>query len=296
MDFLRLAGDIYRQADKAAGGILPGGGTPNPVVSALSPAKAALERSIKEAALNAASAASNTLPDRVNLYTRYVSGLGNRGLELDTSTINALRPGAEQVRVVRQTVPVGAEFTESFLNNVKDDAERNRLLELRDSLISRGITEDIYTPTYGPGFPMSGAVDPYGSPNAPLSVTNTLGRYSVEARPEKNQIIYRDTYDMQNEAEDPDLISGKSQPGKAWKSIESIWNPAARREIMTGVSSPDPNASNPYTPNSARNLGESFSSSTFSPATQLGRALLYALPVKPKPYDIEVRTPMFSEY
>jgi hypothetical protein len=296
MDFLRLAGDIYRQADKAAGGILPGGGTPNPVVRALLPAKAALERSIKEAALNAAAAASNTLPDRVNLYTRYVSGLGNRGLELDTSTINALRPGAEQVRVVRQTVPVGAEFTESFLNNVKDDAERNRLIELRDSLISRGITEDIYTPTYGPGFPMSGAVDPYGSPNAPLSVTNTLGRYSVEARPEKNQIIYRDTYDMQNEAEDPDLISGKSQPGKAWKSIESIWNPAARREIMTGVSSPDPNASNPYTPNSARNLGESFSSSTFSPATQLGRALLYALPVKPKPYDIEVRTPMFSEY
>ena len=296
MDFLRLAGDIYRQADKAAGGILPGGGTPNPVIRALSPAKAALEQSIKEAALNVAAAASNTLPDRVNLYTRYVSGLGSRGLKLDPSTIDALRPGAERVRVARQTVPVGAEFTESFLNSVKDEAERNRLIKLRDSLISRGITEDIYTPTYGPGFPMSGAVDPYNSPDAPLSVTNTLGRYSVEARPEDNQIIYRDTYDMQNEAEDPDLISGKSQIGKAWKSIESTWNPAARREIMTGISSPDPDASNPYTPRSAANFKESSSNTTFSPATQLGRALLYALPVKPRPYDIEIRTPMFSEY
>lgn len=296
MDFLRLAGDIYRQADKAAGGILPGGGTPNSVVRALSPAKAALERSIKEAALNAAAAASNSLPDRVNLYTRYVTGLGNQGLELDASTIDALRPGAETVRVVRQTAPAGFELTDSFLNTVRDEDERKRLTELKNSLLKRGITEDIYTPTYGPGFPTSGAVNPYGSPNAPLSVTNTLGRYSVEARPEDNQIIYRDTYDMQNEAEDPDLVSGKSQPGKAWKSIESIWNPAARREIMTGVSSPDPDASNPYTPRSARNLGESFSSSTFSPATQLGRALLYALPVKPKPYDIEVTTPVFSEY
>lgn len=297
MDFLRAAGDIWRRADRATGGWLPGGGTPSPVTRAvIAPAKAAFEKSVRDAALNTAAAVSNTLPDRVNLYTRYVTGLGNRNLELDPSTLNALRGGAERVRFVRQEVPAGAEFSDVFLNTIKDQEERDRLLKLRESLADRGVAQEVFTPTYGPGFPMSGAVDPYGSPNAPLSVTNTLGRYIVEADPKNNQITYRDTYDMENEAEDPDLVSGKFQPDKAWKSIESLWNPSVRRELMTGVSSPDPNASNLYTDKSARNLGESYHSDTFSPATQLGRALLYALPVKPRSYDVNVTVPMFSEY
>lgn len=32
MSPFRFAGDIYRGADKALGGLLPGGGTPNPVI------------------------------------------------------------------------------------------------------------------------------------------------------------------------------------------------------------------------------------------------------------------------
>lgn len=297
MDFFRVAGDLWRQADRSAGGWLPGGGTPSPVTRAvIAPAKAILEKSVRDAALNTAAAASNALPDRVNLFTRYVTGLGNRNLELDPSTLNALRGGAEKVRLVRQNVPVGAEFTDEFLNSIKNQEERNRLLKLRDSLAGRNITQEVITPTYGPGFPMSGAVNPYGSAYAPLSVTNTLGRYIVEADPRSNQITYRDTYDMENEAEDPDLVSGKFQPGKAWKSIESLWNPSARRELMPGVFTPNSTASNPYTKEAARNVGESYHSDTFSPATQLGRALLYALPVKPRPYDINVTAPMFSDY
>jgi len=58
MDFLRLAGDIYRQADKAAGGWLPGGGTASPATAAIQAitkpnqverAKAAIKSSIEKA-------------------------------------------------------------------------------------------------------------------------------------------------------------------------------------------------------------------------------------------------------
>lgn len=297
MDFLRFAGDIYRRADAAAGGWLPGGGTPSPVTrTVIAPAKKAFEKSVQDAALNTAAAISNTLPDRVNLYTRYVTGLGNRNLELDPSTLNALRGGAEQVRVIRQAVPAGAEFSDEFLNRLKNQEDRDRFIKLRDSLMNRGVTRDVLIPTYGPGFPASGAVNPYGSPNAPLSVTNTLGRYLVQVNPEANQITYKDTYDLENEIEDPDLVSGKFQPGKAWKSIESLWNPAAQGELTFGASPPVPSSSNPYTPEAARNLRKSYGSSEYNPATQLGRALLYALPVKPRPYEINISAPLFTEY
>jgi len=259
MDFLRLAGDIYRQADKAAGGILPGGGTPNPVVRALSPAKAALERSIKEAALNAAASASNVLPDRVNLYTRYVTGLGNRKLELDPSTLQALRAASERQPTV-----------ETVLFPASGDIPASMMTE----------------PAYGPGIPATGQVIPYGQ-SVPKSVTNTLGSYGAYVDPEANLVTFRDTYDMINSSEDPDLVSGKIQPHKAWKSIESLWNPSAFAEIRSGI------------PTEGRYAPEEFQASaenpTFSPATQLGRALLYALPVKPKPYEVEASVPLFRK-
>lgn len=259
MDFLRLAGDIYRQADKATGGILPGGGTPNPVVRALAPAKAAFERSIKEAALNAAAAASNALPDRVNLYTRYVTGLGNKNLELDPSTLQALRAASEKQPTVEKVLFPGSDKVPAIV-----------------------MTE----PAYGPGIPATGQVIPYGQ-NEPKSVTNTLGSYGAYVDPEANIVTFKDTYDMLNRSEDPDLVSGKVQPYKAWKSVESLWNPSAFAELRSGVP-----LEGRYAP---EEFGEATKSPTFSPATQLGRALLYALPVKPKPYEVEASVPFFRE-
>lgn len=260
MDLLRLAGDIYRRADAATGGILPGGGTPNPVVRALSPAKAALERSIREAALSTAAAASNALPDRVNLYTRYVTGLGNKNLELDRSTLQALRAASEKQPVVEKV-----------------------LFPAKGNMPAVVMTE----PVYGPGLPSSGQVVPYGQ-DTPKSVTNTLGSYGAYVDPKENLVTFKDTYDMLNSSEDPDLVSGKVQPYKAWKSVESLWNPSAFAELRSGVP-----MEGRYSPEEFQSAAEN---PTFSPATQLGRALLYGLPVKPRPYEVEASVPLFSGY
>lgn len=277
MDFFRAAGDIWRKADRAAGGWLPGGGTPSPVTRAvIAPARAALEKSIRDAALNTGAAISNTLPDRVNLYTRYVTGLGNRNLELDPSTLQALRAATERTPSAKVELFPG-DVTVGDMN-------------LRLSPISRRV------PTHGPGVPVTGAVNPYGYyRNAPNSVTNTLGRFNAYVDPVANTVTFKDTYDMVNEAEDPDLVSGKSQPWKAWKSIESIWNRDALDELRFGAPSAPKYPLSGVGGNQGE-LGVSSSSRTFSPATQLGRALLYALPVKPPSYEVEATVPLFSRY
>lgn len=269
MDFFRAAGDIWRRADQAAGGWLPGGGTPSPITRAvIAPAKAALEKSVRDAALNTAAAVSNTLPDRVNLYTRYVTGLGNRNLELDPSTLNALRAATERTPSAKVEVFPG-------------DATRGLAPIYNDE------------PTYGPGVPATGSVIPYGM-DISKSVTNTLGSFNAYVDPSANTVTFKDTYDMVNQSEDLDLVSGKVQPWKAWKSIESIWNPDAMNELRSGIPNP------PQYPNGlGREQGEfgvSPSSKTFSPATQVGRALLYALPVKPPAYEVEATVPLFSGY
>tara|TARA_A100001234_G_scaffold189008_1_gene174420 strand:+ start:180 stop:458 length:279 start_codon:yes stop_codon:yes gene_type:complete len=40
--------------------------------------------------------ALNILPDRMNLFLRYMSGVGNEGLELDESTLRSLRAATEK--------------------------------------------------------------------------------------------------------------------------------------------------------------------------------------------------------
>ena len=38
----------------------------------------------------------NILPDRMNLFLRYMSGVGNEGLKLDDSTLRSIRQATEQ--------------------------------------------------------------------------------------------------------------------------------------------------------------------------------------------------------
>jgi hypothetical protein len=58
----------------------------------------------------------------------------------------------------------------------------------------------------------SGPVRPYNRPDVGTSVTNTLGSYNVNVDPGKS-ITFKDTYDMVNPSEDPDLVSGKFRTG-----------------------------------------------------------------------------------
>ena len=267
MDFFRKAGDIWRSADRATGGWLPGGSA-----SPLSQVK----KAATEAGLGVAGAALNTLPDRVNLFMRYMSGVGNRNLQLDASTLSDLRRATEKTPTItreREVIMLPGRATTKFKEEV---------------------------PTYGPGFPESGPVRPYGSgfgrDAAPKSVTNTLGRFNATVNPEKNTIRIQDKYDMVNEAKDPSLVSGKVQPQKAWNEIEAIWNPAANIKNLPirdkKIIPPDKQ----YNP---QDVQKAFSatgeSPTYSPATRFARALMYVSGVKPKGYDVDITIPLEGE-
>jgi hypothetical protein len=254
----RKAGDVWRRTDRATGGWLPGG-----VASPLSPIKQKFKGVAKDTAKSVASVGLNELPDRVNLFGRYMTGVGNKNLRLDPSTLSDLRAASNAPLYFEAEAP-------GDLGGV--------MLYYKQ----------------GPSFPQSGPVNPY-STYSPKSVTNTLGRFTAKADPSKNELRFLDTYDMVNRSEDPDLVSGKIQPAKAWNEIESIWNPAAqfrnqKPNIVPGASFNPPDVE--YTPeNVKKGLLINKDNTTYSPATRFARALMYLSPAKPEPYEVDVTVP-----
>lgn len=225
---------------------------------------------VKEAGLGAAGTAMNQLPDRFNLFARYMTGVGNRNLQLDPSTLTDLRRATEQTPPI---VSLGQK-------NIKGIGQVN-----------------VAAPMYGPFFPTTGPVNPYYT-GAPKSVTNTLGRYTANVNPSANIIEFKDTYDMTNFSENPNLTSGKIQPQKAWNEIESIWNPVAGMRNSPKPFFPlSPRQTNPsYNSKTALDTAKmSSTSSTFSPATRMARALMYVTPWKPTPFNIDITVPMRGE-
>ena len=188
---------------------------------------------LKEKTKNITASSFNQLPDRGNLFLRYMTGLGNRNLDLDDKTINSLR---------ESTYKAPAE------------AYKERVF---------GPTGEVYKEYQGGDWdwkPRSGAVNPYGKGYG-SEVTQTLGRFNAEVNPEKTNIRVTDTYDMVNEHEDPDLISGKFQPKKAVKSAyDSV------KDI-------------PKYGFGGFNL------------SHLGRSAMYASPTKPVPFDVDINIP-----
>jgi hypothetical protein len=251
----RKAGEIWNKADRATGGWLPGGGVASPLST--------VRKRVDEVPKAAAAVGFNQLPDRVNLFGRYLTGVGNRNLQLDPSTLSDLRESTREEDV--------------YLGSVPTQVGRGTFVQSK----------------HGPTLPQSGPVYPYGT--QPKSVTNTLGRFTASADPSKNKLTFIDTYDMVNSAEDPDLVSGKSQPVKAWNEVESIWNPAAmyrnrKSQFPPEVSFNPPNEA--YTPESVKKgLQATGESTTYSPATRFARALMYLAPVRPEPYDVNITVP-----
>ena len=142
----------------------------------------------------------NMLPDRVNLFGRYITGVGNTNLKLDPSTEQAIIRSTEK--------PPTRQITGIELDNhpMGDHIKSNP-----------GLT--LFQDTAGPGVSTSGKINSYDSAFPEKAVTNTLGRFEAEVTPESVRVI--DNYDMVNDAEDPDLVSGKFQPGKAFKTIRA---------------------------------------------------------------------------
>ena len=185
---------------------------------------------LKNKTKDVAATGFNQLPDRGNLFLRYMTGVGNRNLDLDDSTLTSLRDAT-----------------------VKPPEE--------------AIEQQIHGPTghvwsgLKPGpwrfEPRSGAVDPYGRGYG-TNVTQTLGRFNADVNPDKTAITMTDTYDMENEIEDPDLVSGKFQPLKAGKAfLSSFYNDGSN---LTG-------------------------------ASNIGRAIMYLSPFKPKPFPVDITVP-----
>jgi len=294
--FLNQVNQGYGQVDKNVfGGFLPGG-----AASPASPIKKKIQQQTAVTAKTLAGGLMNQLPDRVNLFGRYVTGIGNTNLQLDPSTLSGLRAAASPDPMARGMVPNPFKVPEEILVGLERQLEtgdqRNLNSPLGDELkqvVAEGrknrTAPDFVlgpVPAYGPGLPRSGAYRPYQNQSIGKEVTNTLGSFNAEVVPGKS-IRFIDQYDMTNPAEDPDLVSGKFQPIKAIEEIQSIWNPtkgSLNRSIPQFAK--DELGQGKY-----GDIQTSSSSSTASPATAIGRALLYAMPWKPTPYSVDVTVP-----
>ena len=189
---------------------------------------------LKNKTKDVAAAGFNQLPDRGNLFLRYMTGLGNRNLDLDDSTLTSLRDA---------TVKPPEEAIEQHVHG------------------PTGQEWSVLKPGPWRFEPKSGAVDPYGRGYG-TDVTHTLGRFTAGVNPDKTAITMTDTYDMENEFEDPDLVSGKFQPVKAAETFLL----AFPQRLEGGDIKP-------------------------FDASNLGRAAMYLSPFKPKSFPVDITVP-----
>ena len=92
---------------------------------------------------------------------------------------------------------------------------------------------------------------------------------------------------MENRSEDPDLVSGRFQPGKAYKTLRGAFDPTKvynprfdKLSDLSHILTPEQKQFGNY----MNMIGKS---NTFSPMTDVGRAVMYALPIKFKPYEVD---------
>jgi hypothetical protein len=215
---------------------------------------------------SAAGAGFNLLPDRINLFGRYLTGVGNTNLQLDPSTERSLIQATEQPPTAMQMMPVFS-------------SER----DLISGDLSKATMKEVPMRSIGPGIPVSGPTLPYG--NKDQAASQTLGRFNAEVTPTTVRVL--DTYDMENESEDPDLVSGRFQPGKAYKTLRGAFDPTQvyfpkidKLRDISHMLTPEQKQFGHY-------MKVRGASETGSPLTDVARAAMYALPIKFKPYEID---------
>ncbi len=166
-------GAYYREVDKRLGGILPGGGTP-----------------VQPEVLN-------QLPGPINMGYRYISGIGNKDLELS----DKFKRGAIRLAIRdRPTFP-------GEVRPVKPYQEEYR-------------TPIIDTVPTALGVPVLADRDPAAAP-----YRYTLGRYDVYD--EGDRYTVRDKFDLENEYEDPKMMEpGKDMARAAYRGALGISDPA----------------------------------------------------------------------
>ena len=182
-------GSWYQRLDAQMNGILPGGGTP-----------------VQPEVLNA-------LPEAVNMGYRYVTGTGNRDLELTDSfkrnaVINALKQK-------RSGVPTR-------------EGDVLSVTPYQSQYIVPGV--DTLPPALGK--PTFGDKNPEGAP-----YRYSLGRYNVYD--EGDRYTVRDTYDLRNEYESPSMQKKKYDPSTQQWDVKAERNyPEAVIRGIAGVVDP----------------------------------------------------------
>ena len=199
--------------------------------------------SIKERLQNLTSSGLNKLSPSANLFLRYYTGLGSKGLDLKDDYLDKVR---EQTKSADMR---SGRFDEEFT-----DEEGNRRMGKRLSFLD-----------FPSDLPRFGAVNPYGTENK--EVIQTLGRFQSNPQAGGKYVNIRDTYDMVNPQEDPDLVSGRFQPIKGLQ------------ELGRGIGG-------------ALGRGTGAYDFEVSPKTRLARAAMYFTPRKFKPFDINIDLPM----
>ena len=213
----------------------------------------------KERAKDFAASGFNKLPANANLFLRYMTGLGNRNLDFSD----------EYLTNVREETKSADLDSARFDREMRDEFGRSTVDLPRITADGKfeSPTPSKFRPlssfTFPSDDPRSGPVNPYSGSNK--DVIQTLGRFQSTVNPDGKTVNIRDTFDMVNREEDPDLVSGKIQPKKALRSFIS-----ALRGVGKG---------NEY-------------GFTMSPKTEFARGLMYGLPIKPKGFDINVDIPM----
>ena len=215
---------------------------------------------------NAVGSGFNLLPDRINLFGRYLTGFGNPNLQLDRSTEKALIRATERPPFAMQERPVWDTMEAAMMGDPK---------ESRIGLVP--------VEAQGPGIPTSGPVISYGLGDKDSS--QTLGSFNAEVTP--TTVRVRDTYDMENRSEDPDLVSGKFQPDKAFNTLRGAFQPGIDYNPFINKIVDNSHLLTPEEKSFQGYLKQKGRSDTFSPMTDVARSLMYALPIKFKPYEID---------
>ena len=216
----------------------------------------------------------NALPDRVNMFGRYITGFGGDGLKLDKSTENALVRSTEKP-------PISMVNTQEIDHGKTVEAFKKAKETGKFEPVFTGRMVDKPVAGIGPGIPTSGPVSDSYYKGDSKEVTQTLGRFNAQVTPQEVRLT--DKYDMVNEFEDPDLVSGKFQPGKALNNLIGAFDSTKEFDGKTGK----------LKDVSHRNISQEkydkqqAASPTSSKATQLARSLMYLLPTKPKAYDVD---------
>ena len=202
--------------------------------------------SIKDRLQNLTSSGLNRLSPSANLFLRYYTGLGSKGLDLGDDYISKVR---EETKSADMN---SGRFDEEFINE-EGDRQMGKRLSFLD---------------FPSDLPRYGQVNPYGS--GQKQIIQTLGRFQSTPQTDGKFVNIRDTYDMVNPQEDPDLVSGRFQPIKGLQ------------ELGRGIGG-------------ALGRGTGAYDFEVSPKTRFARAAMYLTPKKFKPFGINIDIPMTGD-